>query len=331
VRNNILVITLSNIGDVILTLPAIDLLRNEYTKSNLSILAGERTACAFENNPKIKEIFIYNKLWPAKRKLELVMSLRKTRYDLLVDFRNSFFPFLLKASARTSPLAHLSGEKLHLVDKHIAVIRPFIKNSDYKRLPAESKTFHIPSPDLDYVNNIVKENALIENQFIIISAGSRSELKRWPGNKFSQLGIKITDELKIPVVLVGAVKDCDLCKKVLSSTGDKFIDLSGKTSLAQLAALMLKAKLLITNDSGNLHLASYFNVPVVAVFGPTDATKSGPWGAHGAVAQSRSQCAPCNKPNCQLPKSVCMEELSVEEVFAQTKQLMNELQTNISN
>jgi len=325
VQNNILVITLSNIGDAILTLPAVDLLRSEYPEANLSILAGERTACIFENNPKIKEVFIFDKLWPVKRKIALISQLRKTRYDLVVDFRNSCFPLLLNTSRKTSPWPHLSGKKLHLVDKHIRVMRAFIKNPDYKRLPAGSKTFHISSQDFDYINNIIKENSLEENQFIIESVGSRSELKRWPGNKFSQLGDKIVEELKFKVVLAAGPHDCGLCKKVSTDARNKFIDLSGKTSLAQLSALMLKSKLIITNDSGNLHLASYLNVPVVAVFGPTDADKSGPWGAHGAVAKSPSSCAPCNKADCKLAKPVCMEELSVEEVFAQTKRLINEL------
>src|SRR3989338_4204318 len=101
----ILFITLSNIGDVILTLPVLDRIRQIYPEADITVMAGKRPKEIFENNPNIKRVIVYNRRVSLKEKINLFMELKKERFDIVIDLRNSFFGCLLPARYKTSTFA----------------------------------------------------------------------------------------------------------------------------------------------------------------------------------------------------------------------------------
>ena len=115
----ILFITLSNIGDCILTLPVLDALRNAYPEGKISCLVPERPKEIFVNNPAVENIIVFNKHAKLIDKIKLFFSLSKEKFDIVVDLRNSFFGAFLPAKKRSSPLRFIPGKFKHMKDRHL--------------------------------------------------------------------------------------------------------------------------------------------------------------------------------------------------------------------
>ena len=140
---------------------------------------------------------------------------------------------------------------------------------------------------------------------------------------------RINKELGVTCVIVGGNKDADLGERVRSAAGGDTSNLAGKTSLTDLMALMRHFKLFITNDSGPMHIAAAFGVPVLAVFGPT--TKElgfFPYGkGHRVIEVKGLECRPCalhGGKKCPLKHFKCMNDISVDEVFKNAKEMLKE-------
>lgn len=142
----------------------------------------------------------------------------------------------------------------------------------------------------------------------------------WPLKRYAELVDVIASKLKAQPFLIGSKEDAVRVNELLSMTKSNPLNLSGKTSLLQLSALLKKADLLITNDSGPMHIASAVGTPVVAIFGPTRPVRTGPYGNSHVVLQSGLPCANCLKKRCSDLK--CMESITVDEVFNSVKKLL---------
>jgi heptosyltransferase-2 len=131
-------------------------------------------------------------------------------------------------------------------------------------------------------------------------------------------------EYKARFILIGDRGDVLINQYIASNSKVPVLDLSAKTSLKQAAVLLKRAAILITNDSANLHLASYLDIPVVAIFGPTDELKYGPWSANCRVAKKEIFCRPCRKAQCRYATLECLKRVSPEEVLRQVKSVLAE-------
>ena len=160
------------------------------------------------------------------------------------------------------------------------------------------------------------------DKIIVISAGSRSEIKRWPKEKFAVLIDKLIQSYQVRIVLIGDRDDKEISGFLVQACRHPVIDLTGETTFSQAGALLQRASLLITNDSANLHLASYLNVPVVAIFGPTDDVKYGPWSRACAVAKKEIFCRPCRKAQCRFGTLACMQLVTVGDVLSQARRFL---------
>jgi heptosyltransferase-2 len=123
--------------------------------------------------------------------------------------------------------------------------------------------------------------------------------------------------------LVGDKEDISINKYITENAQQHLIDLTAKTNIAQLAILLRKARLLITNDSAVLHLGSYLNVPIVAIFGPTHEAKYGPWSENFAILKKDIFCRPCEKAQCKFGTLECMELIKVEDVLREVKNILS--------
>ena len=112
--NKILFITLSNIGDVILTLPVLDILKERFPEARITVMVGERPKEIFENNPDIEMVIVYNKFSKLKEKIKLFNELKKQRFNLVIDLRNSFFGMFLPARYKTSSFMSIPKDVIHM-------------------------------------------------------------------------------------------------------------------------------------------------------------------------------------------------------------------------
>jgi len=322
--HKILFITLSNIGDVILTLPVLDFMMESLPDSKVTVMVSARPKEIFENNPLLERVVIYDKHSPLKDKIKLFFELKKERFDIVIDLRNTLFGILLPSRYKAHQFLLKPKNVRHMRDLHILkVIYPYTDFSSTRNL--ERQALYISSHDHNYIERILRENKIAQTDKIIaVSAGARSPIKRWPKEKFVELINKMIEEIDAKVVLIGDKADEQINKYIAAHSKYGLLDLSGRTTLGQAAALLKKASFLVTNDSGNLHLASYLDVPVAAVFGPTDEAKYGPWSSDCAVAKKEIFCRPCQKAKCRFNDLKCMQLVSVEDMMLLVREILKQ-------
>lgn len=321
--NKILFITLSNIGDVILTLPALDYLKAQFPEGDITVMVGPRPKEIFESNPAINRLVVYDKHAGLREKIKLFQNLCTEKFDLVVDLRNTFFGAFLPAKSRPQALLTYPRGIRHMKDRHLYKVKSLKLKG--KNAGLEGKSLLVKPQDQDYINRLLKENQIDESDKIaVIAPGARSQIKKWPADKFIELIASIVKEFKIKVVLAGDRDDIHLAQYIAGHSEYPVLDLSGKTSITQLAALLKRAEVLISNDSAVLHLASYANIPVVAIFGPTDETMYGPWSKNFLIVKKEIFCRPCKKAQCKFNTLECMQLIKVRDVIRGVRDILTQ-------
>jgi ADP-heptose:LPS heptosyltransferase len=249
-----------------------------------------------------------------KRRLQI--KLKKLHYDLVVDIRNTVFPILIAPKYRTSTIQRFPRSVMHSKARHLHRLKSLgIKNTD------DLAYIHITKEDEDYVDKLIKEDG-IADPIVVVNAGSKSHLKRWATAGFAEIADRIIADCKASVVLVGLKEDEATVNEVVSKMRQKPHVLVNKTNIRQLAALLKRSKLLVTNDSAPLHLGCAVGVKVVALFGPTDARKYGPTGEFDVVISEKLSCAPCEKAQC-VRNYECMKLITPDAVFDAAKMIID--------
>ncbi|MFV2073440.1 MAG: glycosyltransferase family 9 protein [Thermoanaerobaculales bacterium] len=149
----------------------------------------------------------------------------------------------------------------------------------------------------------------------IAPASARGGAKRWPAENYGRLARKLVDGGLRPVILVGPEEEV-IAEEVLAAADSRVPVVGPRLDVAALAGLVAQLRAMVCNDSGPMHLAAFFGTPVVAVFGPTDPSRTGPMGEGNDLLCRRLRCAPCTAFQCPLGHHDCMDRISVEEVEA---------------
>jgi lipopolysaccharide heptosyltransferase II len=322
--NKILFITLSNIGDCILTLPVLDSLRAKFPEAKITVMAGVRPKEIFENNPYIDTLIAYNKHSKLKDKIRQFSQLKQKEFDMVVDLRNSLFGMFLPAKYKTSPFMIIPKHIEHMKDRHLYKLTTHnLQLTTKESQDIKRDSLFISPEDEEYIKNILKEENIKDtDNIIVIASGARSHIKRWPQDKFVDLIFCLAGEFGVKAILAGDKDDLPIARYIAEHSRYPVINLSGKTSITQLACLLKKADSVITNDSAILHLASYLNIPIVAMFGPTCELKYGPWSGVHAIVKKDIFCRPCEKAQCKFNTLKCMRLIKVEDVLEAAKNIL---------
>ena len=195
----------------------------------------------------------------------------------------------------------------HAVDRYLDLVR-------YLGADTDDPLFLIPVNDVvrGRIEDLLRANGLNPGSpFIAVSPQAFWETKLWDDDKFARLCDRIVSELKIPVVFTGS--DRPIISSIQSRMQSPAVNLAGQTTLRELACLFNFAEMLITTDSGPMHLAAAMGTTVVSLFGPTDPKRTGPYGEGHRVIRQNLLCSPCFSKTCDTRQ--CMTEISVESVF----------------
>ena len=311
----ILVITLSNIGDIILTTPVVKALSKEYPHSRIDVMVGPAGKEIFEHDPKVFKVIIYDKHMPMAAKRRLQLKLKKLRYDLIADLRNTIFPLLLGPKYRTATIQAFPGDIMHKIKRHLYRLNSFgLKELD------ESSYIYIPKADEERISAIIKASG-VKEPIVVMAPGAKSHLKMWTPEGYAAVADRLINEASASVVFVGEGKDEEIAGKIEGRMNAKPFNFVNKTNIRQLAALLKRADLVITNDSAVLHLGCAVGAKVLALFGPTDPKKYGPTGEYDAVITKKLFCSPCEKAVCKYNYE-CMRSITPEEVFDTAKVML---------
>jgi heptosyltransferase-1 len=172
----------------------------------------------------------------------------------------------------------------------------------------------VSNQDRKKVDEILKKHGINGTKFFIaINPVAKWETKLWPNDRFASLADKIISEYKVKIVFTGSPHDDPIIQDILFSMKGRAMNLAGRTTLKMLAALYEKAALVISTDTGPMHLAAAVGTPVVALFGPTAPWRTGPYGTGHQVITAEMGCSPCFKRRCETIN--CMHRISVEQVL----------------
>lgn len=317
----ILVIGLSNIGDAVLTTPVIQALRENFPRAHLAVLAGPRAFSVFKSDPRIDAKIVYDKSICWKNKLSLLNRLRQDRYDLVVDLRSSAFSIILGAKYHTSVFARPPKPLIHMKDRHLWKLKSL--GLDIGHTAGPSVMFS--GEERNYVNRLFDKWQIKDGQLIVaIAPGARNMTKRWEKEGYRQLAGRLTKEYNAKIIMVGDRQDALLAQEIISRIEPAPLNAAGKTSIGELAFLLTKCRLLVSNDSAPMHLAWAVNTPVVAIFGPTSHKKYAPAGPDDIVLRRDLTCSPCEQSLCPKGTRQCMKLIGAEEVFQACKKILDE-------
>ena len=332
---NILIVKLSAIGDVIHTLPALSALRRRYPDADITWVVEEAAADLIQGHPDLDRVIVSRRkrwmddllnrrgglAWREMR--QFFGELRSRRYDLVIDFHGLFKSAAivwLSGGGRKlgyDSMQELSGlfynEKIpedmsrHAVDRYLDFVRYLGADP-----VAPEFVISVDRENRTRAGNLLKESGIGSGKgFVAVSPQALWETKLWEDEKFARLCDRIVRGLDRPVVLTGS--DAEAVARIRSHMTAHCVSLAGRTTLRDLACVFQEAALLVTTDSGPMHLAAAVRTPVVALFGPTDPGRTGPYGDGHVVLRREMACSPCFAKTCETKR--CMREITVEEVY----------------
>ncbi len=335
----ILVIKPSSLGDVIHALPFLGAVKEAFPSSMIDWVISKNLSGILEGNPLIHELLIFNKdAWTNFRNLPETLSeisslrniLRSRHYDMVVDLqgllRSAVIAFFTPAATKIGFADAREGGRF-FYDRKVKVNRTLHAVDKCLKLAsvigAETKRVDFPL----HISDEAKSGAgmLLGDigEYIVMAPSARWLTKRWPAERFALL----MKEVSIPSVIIGSKADRNISREIAGNLPDKglnMIDLCGKTGLQELSALIAGAKAVLSNDSGPMQIAAALGIPTVAIFGPTDPAKTGPygWQTNGKlkVLKANVPCSPCRKKRCS--EFICMNRLKMETVFNALKEFL---------
>jgi ADP-heptose:LPS heptosyltransferase len=266
--HKILLITLSNIGDAVMTTPVLETLHNTWTLATIDIVTDARASRLFAHCPYGGRVVLKDKQAGWRGTLALVRQLRRTRYDLVVDLRTDGLTLLLRARHRLSrrgsqPLGY------HAVERHFGVISRYLNTT---RIPAA--TIRLSQAEHRFADRQL--SGLPGQHWLALGPGARWQPKRWPAQSFRALVNRLQAEFDA-VILLGDTTETAVCQDIEDSLSLPAINLAGKTDLLQAAAVLVQSQLFVGNDSGLGHIAAATGTPTVTLFGPGDPARYHPW------------------------------------------------------
>lgn len=337
--NKILIVNVNWIGDVLFSTPAIRAIRGYYPDAYIACMVVPRCKEILELNPHLNELIIYDEDEIHKSlfgKLKLISALKRRRFNIV---------FLLHRSLTRTLMAALSGiservgiytpkrgflltKKVKPQRSDIHKVEQFLNIIKVKGINPSSRNLElfIGRDDELYARKLLKSEGIKDEEpFIVLNPGGNWDLKRWPAENFAELGDKLVDLYKAKILITGADKDIGLGQNISNMMRHKPISICGKTTLRQLAAILKNAKLVISNDSGPMHIAVSQGTRTIALFGPTNPKITGPYGdgKHVLIHKTPqgSDCTvPCYKLDCK--DNACMKAITVGDVIKEADLLL---------
>ncbi|WP_424244805.1 lipopolysaccharide heptosyltransferase II [Elusimicrobium posterum] len=331
----------SFIGDTVLTTPLVRKTAKMFPEAKIVVITRPETVDIFKNMPEVSEIILNKKkgIYKILDVFRTSKAIKKSGIDILLvphrSFRSALIAYMSKVPIRigfsssegkflytkTVPFSWM----IHDAERNLNLLHGIVK----EKFQAEELHLNsIPTAEQN-VERLLKEYNIEGKTLVGVHPGSAWPTKCWPEDKYIELISRIQQELGLQVVLVGGDKDSDKGENIRHLAKGSLANFCGKTSLTDLMALMNHFKLFITNDSGPMHIATAFNVPTLAIFGPT--TKElgfFPYGkGHRVIEIKDLDCRPCalhGGKKCPLGHFKCMKDISVDLVFENAKEMLKE-------
>jgi len=340
---SILIVKLSAIGDVVQTLPMLEALKSQYPKAQIDWVVEEEASDLLIGHPALNRVIVSRrKSWPKQFFREgafrdtlgeigkFIRDLRNLPYDWVIDNHGIFKSGLLVALSRgrrkigfqRSPGIADEGNYLftnerykplsierHALERYLDLISQVGVPVDKPTL-----TFPVPAESRQSAEKLLRRYGFSSHPLVVIHPMAKWPTKQWPSENFARL-VEAFGQKGVSVAFTGSRDDAEAVQEIHCQikTPQRALNLVGQTSLKELAGLFSLSDLVLTTDTGPMHLAVAVKVSLIALFGPTAPWRTGPYGDSPIILRKALACSPCFKRKC--PTIECMRSLSVEEVL----------------
>lgn len=328
------------IGDVLLSTPAIKALRKSFPDSHIAVMVRPYARDIVLGNPYVDEVIVYDKYGAQRsfyKTVKFALNLRKRNFDLAVILhptnRAHWIAFLAGIKRRvgydrktgfllTDRIEHKKQEgRKHELEYTLDVIRSMGVE------PEDRDLFMPVRKDSEmYVDEFLANHGVSgQDRLVALHPGASCPSKLWPVERFTRIADELIKEFKIKIVVIAGPDDIDIAQELIRKMNCPYIDATGKTTVSQLASLLRRCCLFISNDSGPVHIACALEVPVIAIFGRNQPGLSprrwGPTGKDSAVLHKEVGCQICLAHNCEKGFA-CLQAISAEEVLRLARKLL---------
>jgi len=329
---NLLLLNLNHIGDILFTTPAIRALKESFPDARIRTVVLSGMEGLLNSNPFVDEVITRKRDMISI--LKLIPRLRSGGCDasVLFTFSSVRMAALGKWAGATTrvgfdepalrrflshPIARRPG--CHRVDLYLDLVRAI--GADVKSPKME---MFVSDEDQEFADGLLKSVGVSGKRPIVaISPGSSVAAKQWFPDRYA----KVADRLAldgVDVIIVGSEGERATVNEVIKASKKPPADIAGRTKIGQLAAVLKRCDVVVSNDTGPMHMAVSVGIPVVAIFGPTDPEITGPYCKKSIVLWKKLSCTPCgHKPTCE--NFECLLSVTVDDVFDATSKLIAEV------
>jgi heptosyltransferase I len=345
-----LILRLSAVGDVVRTLPAVRVLKENFPSSHVTWVVEEPSVDLLESQPEIDEVILFPRrrwvrgirsvkgIWITLQEMgNFISSLRKRKFDAALDFhgilKSGILSYLSGAPRRIGYDRKASREGNFLFS-NVKVSLPSKRLSRSERnfnlltgIGLEANgffcyTLHIPREDRDYVDSFLKEApCVLTKPLIAMHPGTspKTAYKRWMPERYAQLADRLVRELGATVIFTWGPEELKWVEGIRKDMEEPSILAPRTETLTQLGEIFRRCDLYVGADTGPMHVASSVGLPVAVIYGPTDPVVNEPLGRHVKIRKEVG-CNPCRNRNCKDLR--CLEAVRVEDVIKGAKEIL---------
>jgi ADP-heptose:LPS heptosyltransferase len=337
---NILLVRIDRIGDVILSLPMLPLLKRRYPNARISLLMRRYTRELVAQHSCVDEVLLYEHEGSLRSLWAILREVRQGRFDVAIipypRFRPALLLFLAGIRIRVGSgyrwysflfnkrvFEHRKDSRQHEAEYNLHLLRPL-------GIEAQGEPdfeFSISPSACESVDSMLAAHSVSsQEKFIILHPGSGGSSRDWSAENFSKLGSEVHRRLGVKVIVTGGKGEEGLVEEVVTGMTGSPLAVAGKFSLMELGALIRRAKVFVSNSTGPMHIAAIVGTPVVAFFPPIVQCSPVRWGPYARKKKiflaDNKICVLCEGSPCR--SNVCMDQITVDNVFSAIKELLDE-------
>jgi heptosyltransferase-2 len=321
------------VGDAVLAIPALKAVRSNFPKAEITLLVRPWVAGLFTSAPFVDRVWTEAKPTKLADWTRITRDIRAFEFDLALVLPNSFESALMMFLARipnrvgyaTDGRAWMLTDSIEPSLEAQHQVHYYLDLAKAIRAETDSPSIEIQATAEERENArmlLAEEGIGRGTRFLVLNAGAAyGSAKRWHDDRFAAVADILSEEMNVGVAMIGSEAERPIAEQIRLRMKRPGAVLSGRTSLETLIGVLAESCLMITNDSGPMHIAAALGVPTVAVFGSTDERVTSPFGARARVVKNPVECSPCLLRECPIDHR-CMNGVSVEDVCKAARELV---------
>jgi len=337
-----LFIRFSSLGDILLTFPAISYLKNTYPNSTIHFVSKSQFHDILKLNHSIDEIILFDEKNDSMSKLKKII--KHNNYDYIIDLHNNIRSRLLslflpnkifRFNKHSLKKFLLVKTKINLLKNYPNIIKRYfltfnkILELDENKFDKYLEIYKINVTDYENLIDLEKFIQNDNNDLIAFCPSAKHKTKIFPLGKFAKIGRELLKKRKRTIILFGSKEEYQYCEELrIAISSESCINMAGKTTLIETSLLLNKCKLIVTNDTGLMHLGNLLKIPLIAIFGST-VKELGffPFGNTSFVIENIGlKCRPCSHiglNKCPKKHFKCMNDIDESVIIKKANEFLN--------